>query len=236
MPKTAVGYSVPSHRGFGGLGDDATEGAGARARAFWLEYAASDRYRLSTMDTSDLKKGLKFMYDGQPYVCVEFQFVKPGKGQAFTRTKMRHLLNGSVVERNIRSNEKISPADAEERALQYIFPEGDAYVFMHQQSGDQISVPKEAVGDDADLLIDGLECMVVIYEGNPIGVTLPPHITLQVTSTEPGMKGDTASNVMKPATVSTGAAVQVPLFINEGDWIRIDTRTRAYIERSKAPS
>src|SRR4051812_8594634 len=172
MPKTAVGYSVPSHRGFGGLGDDATEGAGARARAFWLEYAASDRYRLSTMDTSDLKKGLKFMYDGSPWVCVDFQFVKPGKGQAFTRTKMRHLLTGSTVEKNIRSNEKIEPADAEDRNLQYIYQDGDTYVFMHQQSGDQISVSKEAVGEDSDFLVDGLECTITIYNGNPIAVSL----------------------------------------------------------------
>jgi elongation factor P len=188
------------------------------------------------MDTSDFKKGLKFMYDGQPYVCVDFQFVKPGKGQAFTRTKMRHLLTGSVVEKNIRSNEKITPADAEERSLHYIYPDGDSYVFMHQQSGDQISVPKEAVGEDADFLIDGLECSVTIYEGNPIGVSLPPHVTLKVTATEPGAKGDTSGNVTKPATVSTGATVAVPLFINEGDWVKIDTRSRSYLERAKDPN
>jgi elongation factor P len=188
------------------------------------------------METSDFKKGLKFMYDGQPWVCVDFQFVKPGKGQAFTRTKMRHLLTGSVVEKNIRSNEKLSPADAEERNLQYIFPEGDSFVFMHQQSGDQISVPKEAVGEDADFLTDGLECSVVIYEGNPIGVTLPPHVTLKVIATEPGAKGDTSGNVTKPATVSTGATIAVPLFISEGEWVRIDTRTRSYLERSKDPN
>jgi elongation factor P len=166
---------------------------------------------------------------------VDFQFVKPGKGQAFTRTKMRHLLTGSTVEKNIRSNEKISPADAEDRSLHFIYKDGDSFVFMHQQSGDQISVSKEAVGDDADFLMDGLECTVSIYEGNPIYVSLPPHVTLQVTSTEPGMKGDTASSVTKPATVSTGASIAVPLFINEGDWVRIDTRSRAYLERSRAP-
>jgi elongation factor P len=188
------------------------------------------------MDTSDLKKGLKFMYDGQPYVCVDFQFVKPGKGQAFTRTKMRHLLTGSVVEKNIRSNEKISPADAEERTLQYIYPDGDSFVFMNQHSGEQTSVPREAVGEDADLLIDGLECSISIYEGNPIAVSLPPHVTMKITSTEPGVKGDTASSVTKTAKVSSGATVQVPLFINEGDWVKIDTRTRSYLERSKAPT
>jgi elongation factor P len=188
------------------------------------------------MDTSDLKKGMKFMYDGQPWVCVDYQFVKPGKGQAFTRTKMRHLITGSTVEKNIRSNEKITTADAEDRSLHFIYKDGDSFVFMHQQSGDQISVSKEAVGEDADLLVDGLECMITIYEGNPIGVSLPPHVTLQITSTEPGMKGDTASSVTKPATVSTGATVNVPLFIGEGDWVKIDTRSRSYLERSKAPT
>jgi elongation factor P len=188
------------------------------------------------MDTSDLKKGMKFMYDGQPWVCVDYQFVKPGKGQAFTRTKMRHLITGSTVEKNIRSNEKITTADAEDRSLHFIYKDGDSFVFMHQQSGDQITVSKEAVGEDADLLVDGLECMITIYESNPIGVTLPPHVTLQITSTEPGMKGDTASSVTKPATVSTGATVNVPLFIGEGDWVKIDTRSRSYLERSKAPT
>ena len=188
------------------------------------------------MDTSDLKKGMKFMYDGQPWVCVDYQFVKPGKGQAFTRTKMRHLITGSTVEKNIRSNEKITTADAEDRSLHFIYKDGDGFVFMHQQSGDQITVSKEAVGEDADLLVDGLECMITIYEGNPIGVSLPPHVTLQITSTEPGMKGDTASSVTKPATVSTGATVNVPLFIGEGDWVKIDTRSRSYLERSKAPT
>src|SRR5688572_23122506 len=133
------------------------------------------------MDSSDIKKGLKFMYDGQPYVCVEFQFVKPGKGQAFTRTKMRHLITGSVVEKNIRSSEKLEPADAEERNLQYIYADGEQYVFMHQQSGEQISVNKDVVGDDADFLTDGLDCQITIYQGNPVAVSLPAHVTLQIT-------------------------------------------------------
>jgi elongation factor P len=187
------------------------------------------------MDTSDLKKGLKFMYDGNPYVCVDFQFVKPGKGQAFTRTKMRHLLTGSVVEKNLRSGEKLSAADAEERGMQYIYPEGDGFVFMNPVSGEQITVPAEAAGSDSDLLIDGIECMVTIYQGNPVSMNLPPHIVVQVAQTEPGAKGDTASNVTKPATISTGATVQVPLFIGEGEWIKVDTRTRSYLERAKEP-
>jgi elongation factor P len=187
------------------------------------------------MDTSDIRKGLKMMVDGQPYVVVEFQFVKPGKGQAFTRTKMKNLLTGGSIERNIRSGEKLEPADVEDRALQYIYPEGDMFVFMHQASGDQLSVHKEAVGDSADFLVDGIEVTVTLYRGRAVSVTLPPHVTLQITSTEPGVKGDTATNVTKPATVSTGATVQVPLFINEGEWIKVDTRTHSYLERVKAP-
>jgi elongation factor P len=187
------------------------------------------------MDTSDIKKGLKFMYDGEPYVCIEFQFVKPGKGQAFTRTKMRHLLTGSVLERNIRSGEKIGPADAEERRFSYIYPDGGDYVFMDAVSGEQVTVSGSVVGDDSDFLIDGSECMITIYQGNPVSVDLPPHITVQITESEPGVKGDTANNVTKNAKIKTGATIQVPLFINEGEWVRVDTRTRNYLERVKAP-
>jgi elongation factor P len=187
------------------------------------------------MDTSDIRKGLKMMYEGQPYVVVDFQFVKPGKGQAFTRTKLRNLLSGSVVERNIRSSEKFEAADAEERSMQYIYPEGDMFVFMHPNSGEQISVHKEVIGDDADLLIDGADVAITLYQGNPVSVTLPPHIVVQVVETEPGAKGDTATNVTKPAKVSTGATINVPLFISEREWIKVDTRTRSYLERAKAP-
>lgn len=188
------------------------------------------------MDTSDIRKGLKIMMDGQPYVVVEFQFVKPGKGQAFTRTKMKNMLNGGVIERNLRSSEKLEAADVEERSLQYIYPEGDAYVFMHPQSGEQITVQADAIGDDAGFLIDGIEVQVTIYRGNPVGISMPPHIVVQVAETEPGVRGDTATNVTKPAKISTGANVNVPLFINTGEWIKVDTRTRSYIERAKPPN
>ncbi len=187
------------------------------------------------MDTSDIKKGLKFVYDGEPYVCLEFQFVKPGKGQAFTRTKMRHLLTGSVIERNIRSGEKIEAADAEERSYQYIYPDGEDFVFLDPNSGEQITVNKDVVGPDADLLMDGSECMITVYKSRPVSLDLPPHITVEITETEPGVKGDTASNVTKPAKIATGATIQVPLFIAEGEWVRVDTRTRSYLERVKAP-
>ncbi len=187
------------------------------------------------MDTSDIRKGLKIMLDGQPYVVVEFQFVKPGKGQAFTRTKMRNMLTGGHIERNLRSSEKLEPADVEDRTLQYIYPDGDMYVFMNSNSGEQISVHKDAVGQDSDFLIDGIDVSITIYNGNPVSISLPPHIVVQVVETEPGIKGDTATNVTKPAKISTGATVAVPLFVNEGEWIKVDTRSRSYLERAKAP-
>jgi elongation factor P len=187
------------------------------------------------MDTSDIRKGLKIMMEGQPYIVVDFQFVKPGKGQAFTRTKLKNLLTGGNLERNIRSGEKLEPADVEDRNLQYIYPEGDAYVFMNSNTGEQVTVHKEVVAEAAELLIDGLDVTITLYRGNPVSITLPPHVVVQVTETEPGVKGDTATNVTKPAKISSGAIVPVPLFINEGEWIRVDTRTRSYLERAKAP-
>jgi elongation factor P len=190
----------------------------------------------SDMDTSDIRKGLKLLMDGQPYIVTDFQFVKPGKGQAFTRTKMRNLLSGGTIERNIRSSEKLEAADVEDRTLQYIYPEGDTFVFMNSMSGDQLHVHKDAVGDDAGFLIDGIDVTITIYNGNPVSISLPPHIVVQVAETEPGVRGDTATNVTKPAKISTGATVNVPLFVNEGDWIKVDTRTRGYLERAKPPN
>lgn len=188
------------------------------------------------MDTSDIKKGLKLLMDGQPYVVTDFQFVKPGKGQAFTRTKLKNMLTGNTIDRNIRSGEKLEPADVEDRTLQYIYQEGEMYVFMNPVTGDQVSVHRDAVGDDSGFLIDGIPVTITIYNGNPVSISLPPHVTVQVAETEPGARGDTATNVTKPAKISTGASVPVPLFINEGDWIKVDTRTRSYLERTKAPS
>jgi elongation factor P len=188
------------------------------------------------MDTSDIKKGLKLMMDGNPYVVTDFQFVKPGKGQAFTRTKMRNMLSGNTIERNIRSGERFEPADVEDRTLQYIYQEGEMYVFMHSKTGDQVSVHQDIVGDDAGFLLDGVDVTITIYNGNPVSIELPPHIVAQIIETEPGVRGDTANNVTKPATISTGAIVNVPIFVTEKEWIKIDTRTRNYLERAKAPS
>jgi elongation factor P len=183
------------------------------------------------MDTSDIRKGLKMMVDNQPYVVVDFQFVKPGKGQAFTRLKIRNMATGAVLERTYKSGEKLEPADVEERQLQYIYPEGTDFVFMDATTGEQLNVPGEKIGDDSRWLSDGMNVDVTIFKGQPIGVSMPSHVTLQIVSSEPGIKGDTASGASKPATVSTGASVNVPLFVQEGEWIKIDTRDGSYIER-----
>ena len=183
------------------------------------------------MDTSDIRKGLKMMVDGKPYAVVDFQFVKPGKGQAFTRVKVKSLVDGSVLERTYKSGEKIEKADVEERAMQYIYPDGENYVFMHEASGEQITVPGDKMADDAKWISDGMSVDVTLWNGQPIGISLPSSVTLQITHSEPGIKGDTASGATKPATLSTGATVNVPLFVNEGEWVRVDTSTGKYIER-----
>jgi elongation factor P len=182
------------------------------------------------MDTSDIRKGLKLTMDGQPYSVVDFQFVKPGKGQAFTRLKIKNLINGNVLERTMKSGEKIEPADVEEREATFSWDEGDQLVFVDAHS-EQIYVDKVKVGDDAQWIGDGQKVDIVFFNGNAINLSLPAHVVLQITNSEPGIKGDTASGATKPATVSTGAKVNVPLFVKEGEWIKIDTRTGEYIER-----
>ncbi len=186
-------------------------------------------------DTSDIRKGLKVLIDGNPYTIVEFQFVKPGKGAAFTRTKFKNLVSGAVIERNIRSGEKLEPANVEERKMQFLFREGEDFVFMDSASYEQTHVLAEIIGDDWKFLKDNLECNVLFFNDRPVGVSLPNFVAMKILKTEPGVRGDTSGNVTKPATVETGAEVQVPLFVKEGEYIRIDTRTGEYIERVAGP-
>jgi len=183
------------------------------------------------MDTSDIRKGVKMMVDGKPFVVVDFQFVKPGKGQAFTRVKIKSLVDGAVLERTWRSGEKLEKADVEDRQMQFIYPEGENFVFMDVASGEQITVPGEKMEDEAQWLSDGMNVDVTLWNGQPIGIAIPASVVLQITSSEPGVKGDTASGATKPATLSTGATVNVPLFVNEGEWVRVDTREGRYVER-----
>jgi len=184
-------------------------------------------------DTSDIRKGLKVLMDGNPYTVVEFQFVKPGKGTAFTRTKFKNLLTGAVVDRNIRSGEKLEPANVEEKTMQYLYAEGDDSVFMDKESYEQVNISSEVIGKDKDLLLDNIDCTVLFFNDRPVGVNLPTFILVEITGADPAVKGDTATNVTKPATIETGAEVQVPLFINVGDKIKVDTRSREYVERVK---
>ncbi len=185
------------------------------------------------MDTSDIRKNLKIMVDDQPFIVVDFQFVKPGKGQAFTRCKLRNMLTGSTLERTWKSGEKLEPADVEMRQMQYIYQDGDNFVFMDPVSGDQQFIHKDSMGDSKLFLADGMNVEVTLLKERPIGVELPAHVELQITESEPGIKGDTASGATKPATLSTGAIVQVPLFVSEGEWVKVDTRTGSYLERVK---
>jgi elongation factor P len=184
-------------------------------------------------DTSDIRKGLKVLMDGSPFTVVEFQFVKPGKGTAFTRTKFKNLLTGAVIERNIRSGEKLEPANVEERSMQYLYKEGDDFVFMDESTYEQTTITAEVVGDNHDLMLDNLQCGVLFFNERAVDVSLPTFIVVEITSTEPGARGDTTGNIQKPAIIETGAEIGVPLFINPGDTIKVDTRSRAYVERVK---
>ncbi|MFW5876287.1 MAG: elongation factor P [Myxococcota bacterium] len=184
-------------------------------------------------DTSDIRKGLKVRIDGQPYVVVDHQFVKPGKGQAFTRTRLKNMITGSVLDRTFKSGEKLEKADLDERQMQYLYPEGDRRVFMDTQTYDQISLSDEQLAENVNYLLDGSMVDVLFYEGKPIDITPPMFVELKVSETDPGFKGDTTTGGTKPAKLETGYSVNVPLFINEGDVLKIDTRTGSYVERVK---
>ena len=183
------------------------------------------------MQTTDIRKGLKIQIDGVPYAIVEHQFVKPGKGQSFTRCRIKNLMTGNVIERTWKSGESVELADVETRKLSYSWDEGDSLVFMDTSTGDQVNLMKDKVGEEVRFLSEGLDCEVTIYNGNAIGIDLPPSVVLQITESEPGIKGDTASGATKPAKLSTGAVVNVPLFVKEGEWVKVDTRTGEYLER-----
>ena len=186
----------------------------------------------TTVDTSEFRKGLKIIHNSQPFTITEFQHVKPGKGNAFTRTKIRGLLTGAVLEVTYKSGEKVEAADVEEKKMQVLFKEGDMYNFMDQKSYDQVEIPAEKVGDAAQWILPDTLCDIIFWNGRAISVGIPSHMEFTITHCEPGVRGDTATNVTKPATVETGASVNVPLFINTGDRIKVDTETGKYLERT----
>jgi elongation factor P len=169
--------------------------------------------------------------DGSPWTVVEFQFVKPGKGAAFTRTVFKNLLNGKTKEMNIRSGEKLEPANVETKDMQFLYKEGDDLVLMDQSNYEQVTVSKDLIGAAHDLMKDNLPCTVTFFNERPVDVEIPTFVFLEITASEPGVRGDTSGNVTKPATVETGAEVHVPLFIRVGDTVKIDTRTHQYVER-----
>jgi elongation factor P len=183
------------------------------------------------VSTAEFRKGLKIELDGQPYNIVEFQHVKPGKGGAFVRTKLKHLRLGRVVDRTFRAGEKVGLVDYEQRSMQYLYKD-DNFHFMNLDTYEQIALAPDVVGEAANWLKETMEVDVLIINGEPAGVDVPNFVELQVVKTDPGLRGDTASGGSKPATLETGAVVQVPLFIDQGEILRIDTRTGAYIERA----
>ena len=183
------------------------------------------------LDTSQFRNGLRIELDGQPFTITFFQHVKPGKGGAFVRTKVKNLLNGKTVDKTFRAGEKVEEADVEDRTMQYLYMDGESLVFMDTSNYEQIPIPAAQVGDDVKFLKENTDVEVLFYKGKPTNVTIPSFLEAVITQCDPGLKGDTASNTTKPATLETGAVVQVPLFIKEGETIRVDTRTRAYVER-----
>lgn len=182
-------------------------------------------------DTSEIRKGLKIMMDGNPFTVIEFQFVKPGKGAAFTRTKMKNLLTGSVIERNLRSGDRLEAADVEVKNMQYLYDEGEFCVFMDNTNYEQVQISLDLIGDDKGFMPSNINVEVLFFQGRAVGVTLPNFIEQEVVETEPGARGDTATNVTKASKIASGATVKVPLFINQGDTIRVDTRTGEYLDR-----
>jgi elongation factor P len=183
------------------------------------------------VSTAEFRRGLKIELDGQPYNIVEFQHVKPGKGGAFVRTKLKHLRLGRVVDKTFRAGEKVGLVDYEQRSMQYLYKD-DNFHFMNLETFEQIALPPDVVGEAANWLKETMEVDVYIINGVPAGVDVPNFVELEVVKTDPGLRGDTASGGSKPATLETGAVVQVPLFIDQGEMLRIDTRTGAYIERA----
>ncbi len=179
----------------------------------------------------DFRNGATFEMDGGVFQVVEFQHVKPGKGAAFVRTKFKNVITGAVVERSFNPTEKFPTAFIERKEMEYSYNDGDLYYFMDQETYDQLPINASDLGDNFKFVKEGMICRILSYKGKVFGIEPPTFVELLITATEPGVRGDTATNVTKPATTETGAEVRVPLFVNEGDTIRVDTRTGEYMER-----
>ncbi len=188
---------------------------------------------MASYSTNEFKGGLKIMLDGDPCSIIENEFVKPGKGQAFNRVKIRNLKTGRVIERTFKSGENVEAADVMEVELQYLYNDGEFWHFMDQESYEQFAADAKAVGDSFKWLKDGDVCTVMLWNGNPLTVDPPNFVILSITETDPGLKGDTSGGGGKPATLETGAVVRVPLFVQSGEAIKVDTRTGSYVSRAK---
>ncbi len=188
---------------------------------------------MASYNTSEFRSGLKLLIDGDPYVVVENEFVKPGKGQAFNRVKIRNLKTGRVVDRTYKSGESVEAADVVDLEMQYLYSDGDQWHFMDPSSYEQYAAGEAAVADARQWLKEEDVCNVTLWNGSPLMVEPPNHVELEIVETDPGLKGDTAQGGVKPARLSTGATVRVPLFIEQGEVIRVNTRTGEYISRVK---
>jgi len=183
--------------------------------------------------TNQFKKGLKIEIEGEPFIIIDFQHVKPGKGGAFVRTKLKSLIGGNVLDKTFRSGEKVKRPDFEEKEMQYLYGNDDGFHFMDLGTYEQILVTNDDIGDARDYLKEEQTVAVQLYNGSPMGVELPNSVELEIVKAEPGVKGDTATGATKAAELETGAIIQVPLFIDEGEVVKVDTRTGEYIERAK---
>jgi elongation factor P len=184
-------------------------------------------------NTSDFRKGLKVQIDGDPYLMIECNFVKPGKGNALYKCKLRNLIRNTVIDRTYKGGDSLESADVEEISAQFLYRQGDTFVFMDTSTYEQYELTAEQVDDAWKYLKEATVCSMLLFNNNPIGITPPNHVILRVDYCEPGAKGNTATNVTKPVTVETGAEIMCPAFINQGELIRVDTRTGEYVERVK---
>ncbi len=186
---------------------------------------------MASYKTNDFRKGLKVQIDGEPYQMIEMNFVKPGKGNALYKCKLRNLVRGTVLDRTYKGGDELEAADVEDISVQYLYKQADTFVFMHTETFEQYELSADQVGDAWKFLKDGMNCSMVLFNGNPLTFEPPIHVELEITQCEPGAKGDTATNVTKPAIVETGAEIIVPGFMKEGNVIKVDTRSGDYVER-----
>lgn len=191
---------------------------------------------MAVYSTNEFRKGLKIQIEGVPYLMVEMNFRKPGKGNALYECKLRNLLRGTVVDKTYRAGQTLDSADVSEFTAQFLYKQGDTYVFMKNDDFEQYEMTLDQVGDAARFLKDNMDCQLMVFNNQPIAVTPPNHVILKVEYCEPGARGNTATNVTKPCKLETGAEILAPAFVNIGDFLRVDTRTGEYIERAKDPN